>query len=245
MLTVVIDGRTWTAVDACGNSASAEQRITLQDTTAPAVAGYATCLWPPNKKFICLTDTQLVAATDNCGAVSRTYVDCSVTERDRSSGVVRNVAGSSALCVRTGGRVCIQSDRNGGSVSRYAAHFVSRRVALVLMLFVAHSVYAIQYDVTDACGNVASATQTVTVPHDQATVTGCLAPVSKTAARRLLSESEDEYVVLEADAFTAMPAWTPARLAVVAGSVAALAMALAAVAVVMSRLRSKNANISV
>ncbi|MBV9924246.1 MAG: HYR domain-containing protein [Acidobacteria bacterium] len=61
----------WTATDASGHTASAQQTVTVVDDDAPNVSGVAadpSVLWPPNHSMrdVALTYT----ATDNCGAVS-------------------------------------------------------------------------------------------------------------------------------------------------------------------------------
>jgi len=60
--------RTWTASDACGNSSSCVQSITVEDTTPPAI------VCPSSVTIECNTDTSplangLATATDNCGPV--------------------------------------------------------------------------------------------------------------------------------------------------------------------------------
>ncbi len=63
--------RTWTAMDACGNSVTCEQRIDITDGTAPVcgaavvqdeVADGSSCFWTPGGE----ADIDRPAATDNC-----------------------------------------------------------------------------------------------------------------------------------------------------------------------------------
>src|SRR5207248_1665592 len=67
--------RTWTATDQCGNSASAVQTITVQDTSKPSL------IIPANIALECpATDTGTnvtgaATATDGCGSVTITYAD--------------------------------------------------------------------------------------------------------------------------------------------------------------------------
>src|SRR5207253_5639194 len=67
-------GRTWTATDACGNSASCVQTITVRDTTKPSL----TC--PPDLVLECPADTSTSAtgvatAQDTCSQVTVRYSD--------------------------------------------------------------------------------------------------------------------------------------------------------------------------
>ncbi len=69
-----IISRTWTATDACGNSASAIQTITVQDTTPP------TLTVPPNLVLQCPANTAtnatgVATATDSCSAAIISYSD--------------------------------------------------------------------------------------------------------------------------------------------------------------------------
>jgi hypothetical protein len=58
--------RTWTAIDACTNIASATQTITVRDTVPPVLAGV-----PTNQNYQCLSAVPpppVVTATDNCAS---------------------------------------------------------------------------------------------------------------------------------------------------------------------------------
>jgi len=67
--------RTWTATDACGNSASCLQTITIEDTTPPMIACPSETL-----KVLCgeplpEPDPGSIEASDNCGEVTVGHVD--------------------------------------------------------------------------------------------------------------------------------------------------------------------------
>ena len=68
--------RTWTAVDVCGNSATASQTITVNDNVPPTISGV-----PPAANYTCAADVPVgsitsVTASDNCaGTVTVTVND--------------------------------------------------------------------------------------------------------------------------------------------------------------------------
>ena len=69
-----IIARTWTATDACGNTATALQTITVRDTTPPVVTA------PPDLTLECPGDdrtnvTGVATAQDGCGSVTIGYSD--------------------------------------------------------------------------------------------------------------------------------------------------------------------------
>jgi hypothetical protein len=97
--------RTWTATDACGNSASCVQTITVRDTTAPTI----TC--PSNVVLECPANTGtnatgMATATDACSSVSISYSD-SVTNTCGGSKIISrtwtatDACGNHASCVQT------------------------------------------------------------------------------------------------------------------------------------------------
>ena len=64
--------RTWTVTDACGNSSSAQQVITLEDMTAPVFD-----FTPADQTLDCSDDyaLEMATATDACSGVAVTYAD--------------------------------------------------------------------------------------------------------------------------------------------------------------------------
>ena len=64
--------RTWTAIDDCGNEAQVSQRITIEDTDAPNIL-----FTPEDKSINCGQEVAFDApvAEDNCGDVSMSFVD--------------------------------------------------------------------------------------------------------------------------------------------------------------------------
>jgi hypothetical protein len=81
--------RTWTAVDACGNTASALQTITLRDTTPPTITA------PPSLVLECpastaTNNTGVAVAQDGCGSLTISYSD-----------VVTNGCGNTKFITRT------------------------------------------------------------------------------------------------------------------------------------------------
>jgi len=69
-----IISRAWIAIDSCGNTTTATQMITVQDTTPPVLS------LPPNLTLECPADTQpantgVATAQDNCGTPTVTHSD--------------------------------------------------------------------------------------------------------------------------------------------------------------------------
>ena len=99
--------RTWTATDDCGKSSSCEQRITIQDVTAPVI----TC--PPNVTIECTDSTSpdetgTATATDNCGSVLIDYADitdgpddCSAVKVITRTWTATDLCGNSSSCSQT------------------------------------------------------------------------------------------------------------------------------------------------
>jgi len=91
--------RTWTAVDTCGNEVSADQIISLNDTTAPVI----TC--PPDTSVACgdqntdPSQTGTATAEDNCSAeVSITYADAVSSGNIIRTWTATDGAGNSSIC---------------------------------------------------------------------------------------------------------------------------------------------------
>ncbi|MFH1219671.1 MAG: FlgD immunoglobulin-like domain containing protein [Candidatus Eisenbacteria bacterium] len=98
--------RTWAATDACGNTATCMQTITVHDTTPPQITA---C--PQGTTVQCLSNIPnpnigLVTATDNCGSAVITYVgdvpsgpacNQTITRTYRAT----DACGNSSTCVQT------------------------------------------------------------------------------------------------------------------------------------------------
>lgn len=125
------------AKDAAGNTSSGSFTVTVQDTTAPAIASVTPsirAIWPPNKKMVPVTVS--VSATDVVGLASARIVSVATNQPDRRT--QWQITGPLA--------VNLLADREGDKKDR---------------------VYTITIEVRDAAGNVSTATTTVIVPHDQ------------------------------------------------------------------------------
>jgi hypothetical protein len=97
--------RTWTATDACGNSASCVQTITVRDTGSPTI----TC--PPDLTLECGASTApgatgTATAQDACSVVNVTYSDsvsniCGGSKIIKRTWTASDGCGNSANCVQT------------------------------------------------------------------------------------------------------------------------------------------------
>ncbi|MCA9712973.1 MAG: hypothetical protein KDK70_44520, partial [Myxococcales bacterium] len=80
--------RTWLAVDACGNSSSCDQMITVQDTTRPVI----TC--PADVTLDCPADTSttntgVATATDACSSITISHSDVVTADCGTTFQVIR------------------------------------------------------------------------------------------------------------------------------------------------------------
>ena len=125
--------------------------VTVNDTEAPVITtnGQPVTLWPPNHKYETVNVTDLVAsASDNCdsgvdiGSVQITSVSSDEPDNGVGDGNTTNDIVIASDCKS----VQLRSERIGNGNGR---------------------VYTINFKVTDAAGNVSTATAKVTVPHSQ------------------------------------------------------------------------------
>src|SRR5574341_1360734 len=180
--------RTWTATDSCGNYASCDQNITVQDTTKPVV----TC--PSDKVFDCtLGDAGKATATDNCGSVSVSSSDQIINSRCplaiKRTWTATDTCGNSASCVQnilvqdtTKPVVTCPSDKvfdctlgdagkatatdNCGAIKEivYSDNIVSARCPVIIER---------TWTATDTCDNSSSCVQKITIKDTTPPVITC------------------------------------------------------------------------
>jgi CSLREA domain-containing protein len=133
------------------NTTTATRMVNVVDTTAPTITlnGQSITLWPPDHQYVTVNVADLVAsATDSCDSavdISDVFIS-KVTSDEVENG---NGDGNTLHDIIIGGNcksVQLRSERNGSSDGR---------------------VYTITFKVSDAAGNVTTATALVTVPKDQ------------------------------------------------------------------------------
>ncbi len=179
--------RTWTATDACGNSASAVQTITVRDTTPPTL----TC--PPSLVLECPANTTtnatgVATALDGCGSVRVSYSDavtngCGGTKFIARTWTATDQCGNSTNAVQTilvqdttpptltcPANLVLECPANTGTNATGVATAKDGcgSVAVSYSDAVTNGcggakVIARTWTATDACGNAASAVQTITV----------------------------------------------------------------------------------
>jgi hypothetical protein len=124
--------------------------VTVNDTEGPVITtGGSIELWPPNHKYKTISVTDLVTSvSDNCdgtiGVSNVTIAGVSSDEPDNSGGDGNTI--NDIVIAADCKSVQLRSERMGGGNGR---------------------VYTITFKVTDASGNISTATAKVTVPHSQ------------------------------------------------------------------------------
>ena len=144
---------TLVVTDSFGETASDEVVITVEDTTPPEISVSVSpdTLWPPNHKMVLCTPTVIVS--DNCDPSSTFWLELVTSDESEEAYTY-----DPAFDMYTGeghtdddiqivdGDIYLRAERS--------AHGVGR-------------IYTITYEAADASGNTASASATVTVPHNQ------------------------------------------------------------------------------
>jgi len=200
--------RTWTATDACGNSDSCSQVVTVEDNTAPVLTG---CPTPTTLSVQCYADvpaTQPVSASDACdGTVSVSFNETQSNPGSSCNNVITrtwtavDACNNTASCSQTitvndttapvlsgcpTGPVTIEC---GDSPPSYTVTALDACDGSVTVNYSESAqtpgtcpikyTYTRTWTATDACGNSDSCSQVVTVEDNTAPVlTGCPTPTT-------------------------------------------------------------------
>ena len=140
---------TWTATDASGNHSSCDQTVTVVDNEPPVIVlnGQTPSMWPPNHKYHTFGVTNFVTGVnDNCDTISvSAVVIVKVTSDEVENGNGDGNTLKDIVIAPDCMSVQLRSEREGNSNGR---------------------VYRIYFSVTDASGNVGTASATVVVQHN-------------------------------------------------------------------------------
>jgi sugar lactone lactonase YvrE len=142
----------YNATDPAGNPAAPVARtVNVVDSTAPVIhlKGASPILWPPNHKYVTFSVSDFVASvTDSCNTslgLSSVVISKVTSDELENSGGDGNTLNDIVIAANCKS-VQLRSERDGGGDGR---------------------VYTIYFKVTDASGNVGTASATVTVPQSQ------------------------------------------------------------------------------
>ena len=200
--------RTYTAIDACGNTATCAQTIIVNDQTAPTI----TC--PGNVSVTCASQvpvgsTTAVTTSDNCGgAVTVTFADvitnqiCANRFTITRTYTATDACGNTATCAQT----IIVNDQTAptiicpGNITVSCASQTSANLASVIasdncsaVTIIFNDVVSSQtclnrfiitrtYTAADACGSTATCIQTITVNDQTAPTITCPANITVSCA---------------------------------------------------------------
>ena len=184
--------RTWTATDACGNTATAAQVISVNDNVAPVLAGV-----PANATVTCVGDVPAattVTATDNCtGTPTIAMLEVTTNETCINRKTITRTWTATDACGNTAtaqqvitlndnvapvftsvpANITINCDETQPNVLAVATDNCGAPVITINNTTSGSGcTYTITrtFTATDACGNTATATQTITVSDSNAPV---------------------------------------------------------------------------
>jgi len=180
--------RTWSATDACSNSASCTQTITVRDVTKPTLIIPGTIVLECPATDISTNVTGSATAQDGCGSVTVNYADA-VTNNCGATKVITRTWTATDQCGNTTNRVqliivrdttrptivcppsvvleCpadISTNANGAATAQDACSSVTIRYSDSVSNICGNArVISRTWTATDACGNAISCIQTITV----------------------------------------------------------------------------------
>ena len=138
---------TYTATDRSGNTASAQQVVTVVDNTVPIITttGLTPSLWPANHAYITFNVTNFVTGvSDNCGGIGiGNVVIQKVTSDETENGGGDGNTSNDIIIAANCKSVQVRAERRNSADGR---------------------VYTITFKVTDTHGNVGTKTATIEVP---------------------------------------------------------------------------------
>ncbi|GIV33140.1 MAG: hypothetical protein KatS3mg031_0675 [Chitinophagales bacterium] len=178
--------RTWTATDACGNSSSATQAITVTDDTPPVITGIG-----PDKSITCEEAVEFDQATaqDGCGGqVQLTYEDDTIAGQCANAYIIIRTWTATDACGNSSSAtqaITVTDDTppvitgvgadetiSCPAIPQFSTPFAEDACSQAIITFIDDITFGNclgEYSVTrvwiatDACGNTSTASQTITV----------------------------------------------------------------------------------